>query len=133
MAQHVKILGILHMIHGALFVLGGIICMVVMGGIAGMVGASAHDPDAAVAIPVLGGIGVFVFGLLVILGLPALIGGYYLMQFRPWARILILVLSAFDLFSIPLGTALGIYGFWALLNKETEQLFQAPPMPIVRA
>jgi hypothetical protein len=43
----------------------------------------------------------------------------------------VIVLSALDLFNIPLGTALGIYGFWVLLNKETEQLFLRPPLPVM--
>lgn len=132
MAQHVKILGILHIIHGSLIALGGLIAFMVMGGLATLVGASDHSADAAAGVTVLGGIGLFVFVLLLILGLPGIIGGWFLMQFRPWARILVIVLSALDLFSIPFGTALGIYGFWVLLNQQTEQLFQNPAM-VVRA
>ena len=40
MAQHVKILGILHIVFGALCVLGGLIVLTVMGGVAGIVGAA---------------------------------------------------------------------------------------------
>ena len=46
------------------------------------------------------------------------------MHFKPWARTLMLVISALHLFHIPLGTALGIYGFFVLLNDETRRLFQ---------
>ncbi|MGD0438615.1 MAG: hypothetical protein ABSB86_19310 [Bryobacteraceae bacterium] len=131
MAQHVKILGILHIVYAGLVVLIGIIVLVVMGGIAGIVGASDHSEDAATAIPVLGAIGAFVFILLLILSLPGLIGGFGLMQFKPWARILVIILSVFELLSVPFGTALGIYGLWVLLNTEAERLFQGPPaMPV---
>jgi hypothetical protein len=34
-----------------------------------------------------------------------------------------IVISALDLLSVPLGTALGIYGIWALTRPETEALF----------
>jgi hypothetical protein len=36
-----------------------------------------------------------------------------------------------NLLSIPIGTALGVYGLWVLLNKETEPLFTGvvPIMP----
>lgn len=129
MAQHVKILGILHIVFGALCVLAGVIVLVVMGGIAGLVGASDQSPDSAVAIPILGGIGSLVFVICLIVGLPGLIGGIGLIQFKGWARILVIILSALDLLNIPIGTALGIYGFWVLLNKETEQLFLRPPLP----
>lgn len=127
MAQHVKIIGILHIVFGSLGVLAGIIVLLVMGGIAGIVGVSDHSADSAAAVPILGGIGGIIFIVLLIVSLPGIVGGYFLMQFKPWARILIIVLSVLDLFSIPFGTALGIYGLWALLNKDAEQLFQQPP------
>jgi hypothetical protein len=127
-AQHVKILGILHIVLGSLGILAGIIVLLVMGGIAGLVGVTDHSPDSAVAIPILSGIGGLVFLILVCISLPGLIAGFGLLQFRPWARILTIIISALELFSIPFGTALGIYGFWVLLKPETEQLFTQPPL-----
>jgi hypothetical protein len=129
MAQHVKILGILHIAFGALCVLGGLICLAVMGGIAGVVGASDQGQDAAVAVPVLAAIGVFVCVLCLVVGVPGLIGGIGLLQYKSWARITVIVLSALDLIHIPIGTALGIYGFWVLLNPQTEAMFNRPAMP----
>jgi len=133
MAQHVKILGILHIVFGALVVLAGIIVLIVMGGIAGFVGASDQSADTQAAVPLLGGIGGLVFVICAIIGLPGLIGGIGLIQYKAWARILVIVLSALDLLNIPLGTALGIYGFWVLLNKDTEQMFLRPPLPAMHA
>jgi hypothetical protein len=130
MAQHVKILGILHIIYGALGVFVGLLALLIMGGIAGVVGVSDHSPDSAMAIPILGGIGALVFIILLCVSLPGIIVGFGLLHFKPWARLLTLVLSAFELFSIPFGTALGIYGFWVLLKPETEQLFNQPPLPM---
>jgi hypothetical protein len=133
MAQHVKILGVLHIVFAGFGILAGVIVLVVMGGIASFVGISDHSPDSAFAIPILGGIGGFVFVLLLVLSLPGMIGGFGLLQFRSWARILVIILSALELLSVPFGTALGIYGLWVLLNRETERLFQVPPpsMPAV--
>jgi hypothetical protein len=37
-----------------------------------------------------------------------------------------IVLSALGLMSIPVGTALGIYGLWVLLNEETARMFSSP-------
>ena len=132
MAQHVKILGVLHIVYGGLGILAGTIVLLVMGGIAGIVGASDHSGEGAMAVPVLAMIGGFVFVLLMVLSLPGIIGGAGLLQFKPWARILVIVLSVFELLSIPFGTALGIYGLFTLLNRETEQLFQqqSAPLPV---
>lgn len=131
MAQHVKILGILHIVFSSLCILAGIIVLIVMGGIAGIASQTDTSGDAQAALPVLGGIGVFVFIICMIIGLPGLIGGIGLIQYKPWARILIIVLSALDLLNIPIGTALGVYGFWVLLNKDTEAIFTRPMVPAV--
>lgn len=133
MQQHVKILGILHIVFGSLCVLGGIIAMVVLGGIAGIVGASDQSPDNAAAIPLLAGIGAFVCVLCLILGIPGIVAGIGVLQYRSWGRILMIVLSALDLINIPIGTALGIYGLWVMLNRETEQLFLRPHVPATPA
>ncbi len=54
---------------------------------------------------------------------PGLITGFGLLSWKPWARILGIVLCAIQLIHIPLGTILGIYGLWVLLNSDTERLF----------
>lgn len=128
MAQHVKILGILHIVFGAMGVLAAIIVLMIFGGISVFLGMSDRAAEGLPAIPILSGIGGFVFVLLLCLSLPGLIIGVGLMQFKPWARMAGIILSALDLFSIPLGTALGIYGLWVLLNRETEQMFARPPV-----
>jgi hypothetical protein len=131
MAQHVKILGILHIVFSSFLILGGLIAFVVMGGVAGMVAATEHSADAEVAVPLLGGIGLFVFILLLVLSIPGMAGGIGLINYKPWARILVIILSALELLNIPFGTALGIYGFWVLLNPQTEALFHShAPAPV---
>jgi hypothetical protein len=122
MAQHVKILGILHIIFGALGVLGAMAALLIFGGVSALVAAD-HSSDSLAAIPILGFIGGLVFILVMVLSLPGLIIGIGLVQFRPWARLGGIVLSAFDLLGFPFHTALGIYGLWILLNRETELLF----------
>jgi hypothetical protein len=126
MAEHVKILGILHVVYGMLGILAGIIVMLVFGGLAGLVSVADHSGDARIAIPILGGIGAFVFILLLVLSLPGIIAGFGLIELQPWARILTIVLSALELMSVPLGTVLGIYGLWVLLSPGGEQLFRRP-------
>lgn len=128
MAQHVKILGILHIIYGSVGVFAGVLVFLILGGIGGLVGVSDHSPDSAVAGTILSGIGGLVFLILLCISLPGIIVGVGLIHFKPWSRLLALILSALELFSIPLGTALGIYGFWALLKPEAEQLFNRPPL-----
>ena len=125
MESHVKTLGILHIVFGALGVLVAVGLLVLFGGIAGLIGATtSHADDARISIPILGGIGAFVFVFVLALSLPGLIAGIGLLQFRPWARILTIVVSVFDLIHVPFGTALGIYGLWVLLSQDSERLFR---------
>ena len=126
MADHVKTLGILHIVYGILGVLAGIIILLIFGGLAGVVSVAAHSGDALIAVPILGGIGAFIFILLLALSLPGIVAGFGLIEFRPWARMLTIILSALELMSVPIGTALGIYGLWVLLSPGAEQLFRQP-------
>jgi hypothetical protein len=125
MRDHVRILGWLNIVLGGLGLLGAGIVFLVFGGIAGIVSIAGHpDPDAArVAVPVLGILGTLIPLFIALLSLPGIIVGAGLLRFQGWARILGIVLSALNLLHVPLGTLLGIYGLWVLLQPETESLF----------
>jgi hypothetical protein len=128
MQTHVKVLGILHIVFGGLGILAALVIMAVFGSIAGLVGVSA-DRDAAVAAPIIGVIGSLIMVLIVVLSVPGIIIGWGILNFRPWARIWGIVLSAFELIQVPLGTLMGIYGLWVLLSNEGTALFSGRPLP----
>jgi hypothetical protein len=127
MRQHVSVLGVLYIAFGALGVLTALGFLVLFGGLAGLVGTVgvAEDPDAALAVPILGGIGLFMAVFVGVLSIPGLVVGYGLVKFRPWGRIGGIVLSVLNLLNVPIGTVLGIYGLWVLLSQETEAVFAA--------
>ncbi len=130
MESHVRILGMLRIALSVLMLLGGIVALLVLGGIGGiaaMVGGSETENSLAAA-GVLGIIGFAVFLILFVLSLPGIICGGGIMRFRPWAKTLGIVMSAFDLLNVPVGTILGIYGLWVLTNNSTEPLFRQPTL-----
>ena len=128
MQTHVKVLGVVYMAVGACMLILALFLFLTMGSVAGIVGATAEPQDAAIAIPVLGLAGTALAAMLGSLSLPSLITGYGLLNFKPWARIVGIVLSAVSLINIPIGTIVGAYGLWVLLNKETERLFDNLPV-----
>ena len=128
MQTHVKVLGVLYLAVGGCMLLGALFLAMTMGGVAGIVGASADPEDAAIAVPILGIAGTALAGFFGIFSLPSLITGYGLLNFKPWARIVGIVLSAISLIMIPFGTIVGAYGLWVLLSKETERLFSPAPL-----
>jgi len=123
MEQHVKAVAILNICLGGLGVLGAIVVFAIFGGVAGFVSYANLDPKAEFVVPLIGLIGGIVSLFVAFLSLPGIIAGVGLLYFQNWARIMMIVLSALNLFHIPFGTALGIYGLWTLLSKETEALF----------
>ena len=128
MQTHVKVLGVLYLAVGGCMLLGALFLAMTMGGVAGIVGASADPEDAAIAVPILGIAGTALAAFFGIFSLPSLITGYGLLNYKPWARIVGIVLSAISLIVIPFGTIIGAYGLWVLLTKETERLFSSPPL-----
>jgi len=60
---------------------------------------------------------------LAVFSAPEIIGGIGLLKRKEWGRILVLVVSFFNLVNFPLGTALGVYSFIILLKEETVRLF----------
>ena len=125
MKDHIRILGILYIVFGALGILVALLFFVIFGlGALGAVGVAAQeDPEALVALPIIAAVGTFLVAFIAVMSLPGIIAGYGLLNYKPWARILTIVLSALNLLSVPVGTAIGVYGLWVLLNEETERMF----------
>ena len=53
-----------------------------------------------------------------------IIGGVGLFSYRPWARILVMIVSAINCINIPIGTAKGVYSIWVLMQPETIEMFE---------
>jgi hypothetical protein len=124
MEGHVKILAILYIVFGALGVLLALLILTIFGGVAGIVGSVTQDqPDARIALPIIGAVGGFIAILLLILSAPNVVAGVGMLKYQEWARILTIVLSILNLPFIPFGTILGVYGLWVLFNQQTIALF----------
>ena len=118
MEKHVTLLGVLYIIYNFITLFVAAIVILVFAGTAVLSG----DEEA---VTILSIVGTAVVILLLILSVPGIVGGIGLLQRREWARILVLILAVLNLFSVPLGTALGIYSFWVLLHHDTTPLFKS--------
>ena len=79
------------------------------------------DKDAEMVLMIIANV---VIVLLFVLIIPGIIAGIGLFKRKEWARILTLILSVLDLFNIPLGTAVGIYSIWALVQTDVVEEFK---------
>ncbi|HZQ71137.1 MAG TPA: zinc ribbon domain-containing protein [Terriglobales bacterium] len=117
--RHLRILGILWIVLGALFLLPSLFLMGI-GGIARV--AIPFEPGLA---RTLGPFVLFMMGgTLLILGAGGILVGWGLMQHHSWARIAAIVLGVLALFHPPFGTALGIYTLWVLLSGDAGNEYQ---------
>ena len=53
-----------------------------------------------------------------------IVAGWGLLERRPWARMLAIVLGCIFLVDMPFGTALGIYTLWVLLPGKSEEEYR---------
>ena len=111
MQQHYKILGILHLVMSGFLLLSAFIVSAVFNFVIPL----ANDDEAEM---VLGLLLSFLPALLVVISLPGLIAGIGLLKYKRWALILAVVLSVFNLFNFPFGTALSIYSIYVLVREE---------------
>jgi hypothetical protein len=114
--QHIKIVSVIYIVFGILGMIGAVIIFVAGVGS----GLLSGDPDAAIA----GGTCGTIFAVVVaVLSLPSLIAGLGLKNRKEWARILTIILSALNLLNFPIGTAIGGYALWVLLNDQARPYF----------
>ena len=64
-------------------------------------------------------------GILLVTAILGGLAGWGLLERRPWARVLAIVLSIFALFKFPIGTALGIYTLWVLAPARSEAEYRS--------
>ena len=117
MERHITVVAVLHIAYNIVGILIGLFLFTFLTGI----GIFTGDD---VALTVLTLVATFLAGLFLIGSIPGIIGGIFLLQRREWARILVIIVSFFDLLHVPLGTLLGAYSLWVLLNSEVVAVFQ---------
>jgi hypothetical protein len=121
MQDHVKIIGILWIVFGALSLFGALVIFLIL------MGASLIPDMGTIAPGILRFVGFVASSFLALLGVPKIVGGIGLLKGHEWARILVLVVSFLSLINIPFGTALGVYSIVVLFDKETVKAFQTRP------
>ena len=124
MRQHVPILGWCFIVYHAIVALVGI-CI---GAIVGGAGAISGERQAMF---VTGAVGIAIAAFLIAISLPGIIAGLGLLKYRPWARILAIIVGALHLLSFPFGTALGVYALVVLLHADTPAMFGQQPSAVM--
>jgi hypothetical protein len=117
MKKHVTVVGALQIGFSTLWLIAAVVLFIVFNFAKGFV------ENDEVALRVLGFIGYilpFFIGFIAVLGL---VGGIALLSYRSWARVLVIIVSALGCLNIPIGTLVGVYTIWVLMQDETVKLF----------
>lgn len=116
MDTHVKVVGWLYIISGLIgLAITAFVVIILLGS-----GIISGDRTA---INVLTIISIAVGGFLMIVSLPGVIAGAGLLAHQQWARILGIVLGILNLPGFPVGTIIGAYALYVLLDDDTSRMF----------
>ena len=119
-ARHLSVLGILWIVMSVIRLVPGVAMLAV-----------GHMRFPFMLMPISAGMRSFLSPFMMAAGLAisavaiaGVIAGWGLLDRRPWARLLAIVLGCISLIHFPFGTALGIYTLWVLIpeNGEIEYL-----------
>jgi hypothetical protein len=113
---HVPIVGWLLIFTNGLFLFIGLCVAALMF----TIGFSVNEREA---LPILLFIGTAMAGFFGVLSLPGLAAGFGLLARQAWARVLAIVVAFLGLLNIPLGTLIGIYAIWVLLQDAANDYF----------
>jgi O-antigen/teichoic acid export membrane protein len=116
MEKHVTLVAAINIGFGFLGIFIGLVTLVALIG----AGIISQDPEAMKITTI---VGVSVACFLILTSIPEIIGGFGLLKRKSWARVLVMIIAVIDLMFIPIGTLIGIYALWVLLNEDTAKLF----------
>jgi hypothetical protein len=127
MKKHVELAAVLYMLWGGMNVLVSL-SLLSIGVAATVIGTS---PGQAAGGGTLAA-GIVAAGFFTLAAIDFVFGachvwlGRSLRAFHEWSRAFAIVLAVVDLLLPPFGTALGVYGLWALLHDGSRALFVQP-------
>lgn len=117
MEKHIQLVTVLQIglgIMGLLF--AGVIFFFFIG-----MGFIADDPEGMTVLSIIGTAAAVMFGFT---SIPSIVGGIGLLRRKAWSRIVLMIVSVFDLLNIPIGTAVGAYTLWVMMQDETVALLK---------
>ncbi len=139
MEKHIKLVAILNIVYRCLSVIVAI-ALFVLSAVFGRIvdflerRGDLHAEDVPrELLDIVPIVFVVIGSLMVVISIVAVIGSIGVLKRQEWGRIVLIVVSFFNLIQVPLGTVLGVYSLWVLLNDEIVRIFnplhnnQVPP------
>jgi hypothetical protein len=135
MEKHITLVGILNIVYRSLAIIAALVLFGIAYGFGYLMRFISHfDHNEMQEVPpeVFGIVQIVltIIGILILIfAVAGIVGSVGVLKKQEWGRITLLIVSFFSLLSIPLGTILGVYSIWVLLNDETIRLFNPERTP----
>ncbi len=117
MKKHVTIVGALQIGFSSLWLILAIVLFFIFNFARGQVG---EDPTA---LKVLGFLAISLPAFIGLISLLGIVAGIALLSYKGWGRVVTIIVSALGCFNIPIGTLVGVYSIWVLMQDDTVKLF----------
>jgi hypothetical protein len=117
MERHINVVAALQIGYSILGIFIGILLFTLFH----LIGDFSGDHEAEFVLSIIANVMITMFA---VLSIPGIIAGMGLFKRKEWARILTLILSVLHLLSFPIGTAVGVYSIWALVQPENVEAFK---------
>jgi hypothetical protein len=133
MEKHVKLVGILNIVYRGVVILGAIVLFMLAAAFGYIMkflerkGELRGDEVPREILDIVPLFLVIIGIIMVVVSIVAIIGAVGVLRRQEWGRIVLIVISFFNLIRVPLGTVLGVYTLWVLLNDEIVRLFSPAP------
>jgi hypothetical protein len=131
--EHANLLGLFMWIFAGLQLLVAGLIGVIYLAFAGVVAAAiseaprkAGDPPPEVIIGFVFMIMIIALIVTVAFMIPKFVAGYGLRKGKSWAKIWTIIACVLAVLNFPLGTAVGVYGFWFVFGDEGKAFFDGP-------
>ena len=118
MKKHVTAVGAIQIGFGILGLIGALVVFLALSFAKGIVG-NEEVPTVV--------LGFLAIGLPLLIGFfstLSLVGGIGVLSYKNWARILVMIVAAMGCLMIPIGTLVGVYSIWVLMQDDTVKLFK---------
>ncbi len=133
MEKHIKLVAVLNIVYRCVTILGSVVLFIlaaVFGRIMDFVerrGDLHADDIPREILDIVPFILVVIGAIMIVVSIVAIIGSVGVLRRKEWGRIVLIVVSFFNLMHVPLGTVLGVYSLWVLFNDEIVHIFN--PLP----
>ena len=132
--EHARLLGLFFWIYAGLqFLITGFIALIWFGMFGAIMSEASRaprrssdpNPEAVMGVVVLALL--VIFAILIAFLIPKVVAGFGLRNGKSWAKVWAIIACCLAVLNFPLGTALGVYGFWFIFGDLGKAYFDNAP------